>query len=97
MAMQNEANANRVGASGAIEAAIQNVQSGLDLSTADIALTEHDPDLVRQQSMCTPLQRLTNTLDPCALCKTIPGGAAWSLEAASLIWSSRWGRPLVLG
>ena len=56
MAMQNEANANRVGASGAIEAAIQNVQSGLDLSTADIALTEHDPDLVRQQSMCTPLQ-----------------------------------------
>ena len=97
MAMQNEANANRVGASGAVEAAIQNVQSGLDLSTADMALKEHDPGLVRQQSMCTPLQRLTNTLDPCALCKSIPGGAAWSLEAASLIWSSRWGRPLVLG
>ena len=69
MAMQNEANANRVGASGAVEAAIQNIQSGLDLSTADMALKEHDPGLVRQQSMCTPLQRLTNTLDPCALCK----------------------------
>ena len=67
MAMQNEANANRVGASGAIEAAIQNVQSGLDLSTADMALKEHDPGLVRQQSMCTPLQRLTRTLDSCSV------------------------------
>lgn len=57
MAMHHEANANRVGASGAVEAAIENVRRGLSLTdadgnrTPDIALRQNDPDHVRQQSM----------------------------------------------